>query len=570
MTGWLGVASPGHVRYRHLPGQSVTAKEIKSREDKMANEKRGKGWFCAAASAGLLAVFAANSYPASAQETGKQARITAVTTIDLKTAPELTAVPRPADLVINRPTIPMADYIAAKNAAAAKPGVSRQQPAAAPPANSVTLFTQVASTNESQTTGGNRLPPDGDIATSADWMVQVNNDVITMFNWNTNAFMQVKLNTFFSDNTRFLFDPRVIYDRYWDKFVVLVDTCNPCSSGSALSFIYLAASKTNDPTGAWLVSGSNFGNGSGDFADFPQLGMDMNSLILTFNDFVHDGSFDAKVGVLPKALVYNGNPHFITVYGGNACTVAPPFVLDNSGVDYLLSFCPGSSHVSIGSLRDTGLSTESFTLLDNTVAVTEFGLPPDAQQPASAGGYTLDTGDNRFENRSLQVGNRILNIATVVDGHFPAVAWYNFNVGASPHTLVASRFLFAAQNSYDWHPSLNANLPLFSNSLGDVFTTWMSTNPGAGTNVQLRAAGWFGDDAGVDLAGIPVFTSAIPLTNQTDANGIHRTGDYSYIALYPAAALGCPHGNEIGILEGETAGPSAGLWGTHVGIVKQC
>src|SRR5205823_3402819 len=161
---------------------------------------------------------------------------------------------------------------------------------------------------------------------------------------------------------------------------------------------------------------------NGDFADFPQLGMDMNSLIFTYNAFLHDGSFDARVLAFAKALVYNGIPAESRKYGGNSCTVAPPFVLDNSGVDYLLSFCPNSSQVSISSLRDTGLTTQTFNLLDNTVAVAKFGLPPDAKQPGTT--YTLDTGDNRFENRSLQVGSRILNIATVLDSRFPAVAWY--------------------------------------------------------------------------------------------------------------------------------------------------
>ncbi len=67
-----------------------------------------------------------------------------------------------------------------------------------------------------------------------------------------------------------------------------------------------------------------------------------------------------------------------------------------------------------------------------------------------------------------------------------------------------------------------------------------------------------------------MFTSARALTGQTDIHGIHRSGDYAYIALYPAAALGCTFPNEIGILEGETAGPSLGLWGTRIGIVKHC
>src|SRR5207253_493671 len=144
--------------------------------------------------------------------------------------------------------------------------------------------------------------------------------------------------------------------------------------------------------------------------------------------------------------------------------------------------------------------------------------------------------------------------------------------GVSPHTLVSEGNFFASGTSYDWHPAINANTVEAPSGtpLGEIFTTWMSTDPTNNINVQLRAAGWLGDDAGTNLSSIPVFTSSFGLTNQTDANGIHRTGDYSYIALYPAAALGCTQANEIGILEGETAGPSAGLWGTHVGIVKHC
>src|SRR5207302_1670282 len=152
------------------------------------------------------------------------------------------------------------------------------------------------STNESQTTGGNVLPPGGDIATSADWMVQTNNDIVTMYNWNTNAFTQVNLNTFFSDSNSFLFDPRVIHDPYWDRFVVLVDACTNCGNTTTnASGLKVAVSQTGDPSGAWLIRNGSVKSGIGDFIDFPQLGMDMNSLIITFNVFLHDGSFDAKV-----------------------------------------------------------------------------------------------------------------------------------------------------------------------------------------------------------------------------------------------------------------------------------
>ena len=97
----------------------------------------------------------------------------------------------------------------------------------------------------------------------------------------------------------------------------------------------------------------------------------------------------------------------------------------------------------------------------------------------------------------------------------------------------------------------------------------MSVDAANNVNVQLRAIGWHGDSVAAG-PGIPVYTSPRALSGQTDANGVHRSGDYSYIALYPAAALGCTQPNEIGILTGETAGPSLGLWGTRVGIVKHC
>src|SRR6266403_1375189 len=230
----------------------------------MTGTKRARGWLCAVASAGLLAVSAAVAPPASAQSSGLQLSSDAAQTVDLSSAPEVPGVARPADLVTNRPTIPMAGYVAAKNAAAARAPGQAKPGAASPSATDVTLYAQVASTNESQSCC---FPPDGDIATSATWMVQVNNDVITTLNWFTNAFAQKSLVTFFGDGTNFIFDPRVIWDPYWNRFVEL------------------AISQTSDPTGAYFIYRFGPGTATGDFADFPQLGMGLNSIILTYNDF---------------------------------------------------------------------------------------------------------------------------------------------------------------------------------------------------------------------------------------------------------------------------------------------
>jgi hypothetical protein len=537
----------------------------------MTAKRRTRGWLVTAGAAGLT-VLATIVSGAGAQQSALESVTVEVRSVDLRTAPQVPPAPRPAGLAINRPTMPMADYVAAKNAAAAMrvPGQSRPGAAAtsAPPVSSgVTLFTQVGSTNETQTTGGNQFPPDGDVATSAEWLVQVNEDVVVMYNWLTNAFTQTKLSTLFQTSD-FLFDPRVIYDPYWDRFVVTAAACLNCGTLNNASLLAVAVTKTNDPTGSyWIAFPKTSTNGS--FTDFPQLGMDLNSLILTYNIFAPGGTFLAPfVSSVAKATLYNGlaSKFFAFSFGG-VCTIAPPFVLDLSSVDYLLSFCPGDTKVSILSLINAGLQGAQLNL-DNTVDVSG-GIPPAAKQPGTD--YTLDTGDNRFENRSLQIGSRIINTATVNFANFPTPRLYNFNIGVSPHTLVSQQVYFASSHSNDWHPAINANTvgAPSGTPLGEIFATWMSTDPPAGTNVQLRAGGWIGDSPAGPISGIPVFTSAIPLTNQTDAAGIHQTGHYAYIALYPAAALGC-QANEIGILEGETAGPSAGLWGTHIGIVKHC
>jgi hypothetical protein len=537
----------------------------------MSDNKRFRGWWCAVASAALLAVSATIAPPASAQDTGQQISAGDANSIDLASAPEVPAVAAPAGLAINRPTIPMADYVAAKNAAAAKAGQAK--PGGAPPVSSnVSVLGQVASTNENQSCC---FPPDGDIATSGNWMVQVNNDVITMLNWNTNAFVQKKFSTFFGNSADFIFDPRVIWDRYWNRFVVLADGCvfsSGCETSTNVSVFELAISTTGDPTGSWFIYRFGPGTGTGDFADFPQMGMDINSVIFTYNDFKLGGGFDARTFAFNKASLYNGFGAGSSVFGGSGCTMAPPLVLDNSGVDYVITICPNGNQVFIASLRDTGLTTNSMHLWDAILPVSNSGIPPQAVQPAPNGAYTLDTGDNRFENRSLQVGSRLLNTATVSGGSsFAIPSWYNFNIGVSPPVLLGEGYFYGSLSSYDWHPAINANTvgATASTPLGEIFTTWMSTDPGSNVNVQLRAGGGLGDSPASGATGVAVFTSAFGLTNQTDSLGRHRTGDYAYISTYPAAALGCGAG-ELGVLEGETVGLAAGTWGTHVGLIKHC
>src|SRR5207302_1146623 len=120
---------------------------------------------------------------------------------------------------------------------------------------------------ESQTTFGTSTPPDGDIATSAQWMIQTTNDQVVMYNWLTNAYVQKNLPTLFQTSPPSLvYDPRVIYDPNWDRFIVLAAGCNPCFVGQVL---WLAVSKTGDPSGAWWTWRLSQSVAAGGLVDFP-------------------------------------------------------------------------------------------------------------------------------------------------------------------------------------------------------------------------------------------------------------------------------------------------------------
>ena len=93
---------------------------------RMGRGSRNKG--CAVAAAVFLAASTAVMGAAGAQDGGAQIITGTARTVDLRTASEVPSVPPPPGLVTNRPTIPMADYLAAKRAAAMK----ARQPKPAP------------------------------------------------------------------------------------------------------------------------------------------------------------------------------------------------------------------------------------------------------------------------------------------------------------------------------------------------------------------------------------------------------------------------------------------------------
>ena len=97
-----------------------------------------------------------------------------------------------------------------------------------------------------------------------------------------------------------LSDPRALYDPTWDRWsLALTDVSTPS--------LWLAYSTGPDPTGGWYIYHLGFPLPAGGVADYPMVGMDMDALVYTTNNFDTPTHYlNSTAFTLPKALVYNG------------------------------------------------------------------------------------------------------------------------------------------------------------------------------------------------------------------------------------------------------------------------
>lgn len=525
----------------------------------MIEHSRTTRWSDVIVGTTLLAAMALMAPAASANQVTETAADTgAASVVDLESAPELTNPPhRPINTLHNN--ISWVNHLAAKRKALAYMSATRLKSAfggASPGAPVALEGVNIAGITEA-TFGG--FPPDGDIAVSQTYVLHIVNFGVSIYNKNAKLLKRTSFATFFNNTTDFIFDPRAYWDPYWNRFVVMADgqSGSGCSSAgnTCQSWFELAVSTTGNPRGSYYIYRFAI-TPAGDFMDFPDMGMDQDAIILTTNDFPAAGGFDAKVFALAKARMYSGQGTGFTFWGGSGCTIAPPYVLDNNPNTYLLVACPNDSRVYLGVLTNTSRSNASHLFWQAVIPVPAYSVAPDAPQPGVD--YALETGDNEFEQRSVQFGSRIWNVHSILDGT-ATPRWYEFDTGAN--TLVADGIWFASGTSSDWHPSI------VMNTIGETFGTWMSVDATNNLNLSLHFNGGSGDSAGSGAGGTLV-TSTQPLLGQTFPPPRHRAGDYSYIALDPSVYTGCS-ANRRAWLEGEiTAGFN--LWGTQIGQVGNC
>jgi hypothetical protein len=341
-----------------------------------------------------------------------------------------------------RPAMDESEYQATKQAANKAAGIAERSLPSVPSLLPATL----KNTNCTGLTENGWVPPDTHGAMGHTHYVQVTNSAIQAYTRAalagdvggiacTPAVLSNNLNAFMGYFAQSLFDPRVVYDPQWKRFIV---TAEAFPQDANTQFHFVAVSKTSNPAGAWWIYAIDMRGGS-EFYDYPQLGFDADGVIITANLF-DPGYVGSRVTFLSKSRLYNGlSTPIINWAGGglNFTTIAPPIVRDLGNETWLAAAGGNSSIIRVSRWNNVGHVSGNFLGFVD-VPVAAYTVPPAAVQPADAGGATLDTLDARFVNASTQIGGFLYNV------HSPSVGGLAGSLQVQPFQLRSSQAEFPA------------------------------------------------------------------------------------------------------------------------------
>jgi hypothetical protein len=468
----------------------------------------------------------------------------------------------------NRPTVDLNAYRAAKRAStqgANRPGLASPLGPAAP----VNLggFNGIT-----QATAQDTWPSDINGAVSHGgfsdgYNVQVVNQHYTAFRKATApgaALCDMSYATRTGNGTDALFDPRVEYDQYWQRFVDEVE------SGGAAQHQYLMISFSRNPCdGYWIYNLGNFNGavcpsleGGARFWDYPQISLTQDAVILTGNCFedvnpncCYRGAFTIAVA---KAKLYNGLGFSVPIFGPFCGTTTPPRVIDGNPRAHMLGRCAGVHNIQF---RNPQADFYSAIPSDTVVAGLTPAVPPSAGQiGCGTADCTLDTGDGRYVNPPTQYGDHLWAVATWVDSGLATPFWHDIDTeGGGADTLKQGGEVFISSCGADYNASIGATAG------GTAWVNWSQSQApacGGGTTIRMAAASRLAGDAAntMPLLGI-VNTSCCELTGNFDPNfGTQRWGDTSSVSTDPSA------GDRAWLWNGSAA--SSSLWGTRSQLVR--
>jgi len=438
------------------------------------------------------------------------------------------------------------------------------------------------------------IPPDPIGAAGTDRLIAVGNVLIEARNKSGSLLWRDALKDFFSPLTpaNFTFDPKVVFDHYENRFVVLtlekIDAgVNPDPGNS--SRILLAVSKTATPATAtsadWYyaaIDGEESIDGIDSWADYPGFEVDEEAIYITNNMFSHppDEVYGgARLWIVDKGVsggFYSGGTISVTKHdpfqGGGGTTAMPAQVFGVGGIGpgigtFLVAFSGlnDGTNEYVGIIRvDDPLGTVTFT--EDYVNIGDVDAVsaalPDA--PQSGTSTRIEVNDRRALD-AVWRDNKLWMTTTILPNSGPdsgetTAHWISLDTSAvpsNPITLDDSGNIGGediAPDTYTFFPSVAVN------SAGDAkfgFAASASTIFG-GAYVAGREAG---DPPGT-LQATETVRAGVDYYVRTFGGSKNRWGDYSGISVDPTDDSIFWVFNEYAMTRGTLVGGEDGRWGT--------
>jgi hypothetical protein len=377
-------------------------------------------------------------------------------------------------------------------------------------------------------------PSDSNGAVSSNQIAETVNESLVVYNKSGSLLSSRTFPTISGYTTEAQFDPRIVYDANWKRFVISLDAF-PESGSTQYELVLI--SKTSSATGGFIVYKVNVAPfcgsaSSGPFWDYPQLGQTQDAVVITANCFNSSGYAGARVFALAKALIYNKQGFSVPVFAPSAGngTVTPANVLDQNPNMYLIST---AQHML--TLQDPQGAFYGSMPADRAISGFEPRANPRlaGQAGCTATSCELDTSDGRFENDSTQFGDQLWNVATYglggTSGSFATPYWGQFSIAGASTTQFGSAIADACSDDF--------NASLVVSTAGKMWINWTSTDPQGsscgGTFVRQFLGGrTSATPSGVLDNKINPFTSGAELTGDFDSGrGFQRWGDTSSMSL---------------------------------------
>ncbi len=352
------------------------------------------------------------------------------------------------------------------------------------------------------------------------------------------------------------FDPRVIYDQFEDRWVMLAVAM---TNTQDQSWYLLATSYTSDPTGGWctwsLDATIDGMNPTDNWADFPGLGLDNQAIYISSNQFSIADLFQySKVRILGKTQLYNNSCGGVSGWdwwgltntdSSLAFTMQPAHTFGTPGVEYLVNSRSGSGNsITLWSLTNPLGNPPTLTKVN--IPVSSYSAPPDASQCNSA--TPIDTTDARLQNAIFRDGY-LWTAHTIERGSYTGARLLRIEP-VTPSVL--EDFVFGLDGYFYYFPAVTVD------GEGNIYTVFNRSS--VGECVGIRYAGRPSPDPPNTFPPSAQLQGGLSGYVRLDTLGRNRWGDYSGIAADPIQS------NAVWVAGEYVA--ATNVWSTRIGRLE--